>query len=123
MTKKQDGLMRARTAFEWAILIVSIAAIGTMSVGLLVYSLNFKTTPPDLKVSVLSDGAQQNRFIIRVDNRGGTTAEDVVVEVSSGDEAQEVEFRAIPKGHVEEAHVEIEGSTKPEARVTAYKES
>ncbi len=121
--KKQNSLMRKRTVFEWGILIASVIAICSIGVGLLFYSFSFKPGPPDLRVTVLPVGDHEGRFSVRVDNRGGTTAEDVVVEVTSGDQTQEVEFRAIPKGESEEAFLEIDGPSRPTARVKAFKES
>ena len=119
MSKSRSGLRRQRSTFEWVILAVSIAAIASIAGGLIFFSLSLEVSPPDLRVDVRTEG---DHFVLTVDNRGGTTAEEVRVEVRRGDRVQEIEIRAVPKGDVEEAVLSIEGQGVPVARVTSYKE-
>lgn len=121
-SKTKTGILRQRTAFEWAILVVSSAAIATIVVGLVFYSSQFEGRPPKLLVSIEASD-KENEFVLKVENRGGTTAEDVVVEVSRGEETQLVEFRAVPKAAEEEATVQLEGAGEPTASVVAFKDS
>ncbi len=122
MSKKKNTLKRERTAFEWAILGVSLAAIAAIVAGLLISSISYETGPADLSAVLKPEGRGPNRFVLTVTNRGGATAEDVHVNVSRESEAVEVEFRAVPKGDEEEAVVEIGGSGKPTARVQSYQD-
>ena len=123
MTKKKtEGLSRSRTAFEMVILFVAIVAITTIVGGLGFYAFTFKTGPADLQLAVLPDEQKENTFVIRVNNRGGTTAEDVIVEVASEDESHDVEFKVVAKGGAEEAVVEMQASSPPKARIKTYKE-
>lgn len=122
MSKKTSSLRRERTPFEWAILGVSIAAIGAIVAGLIISSLTYKPGPADLSVVLHPDAGHENRFVLVVTNRGGATAEDLRVDVKRGTASVEVDFRAVPKGDKEEALVEIPGSTQPTARVQSYQE-
>lgn len=122
MSKSSNSLKRERTAFEWGLVGVSLAAILAIVAGLIIASLSYKPGPADLSVVVHSDAGRQNRFVLTVTNRGGTTAEELRVEVKRGTESVEVEFRAVPKGDKEEALVEIAGSAPPTAHVRSYEE-
>lgn len=122
-SKAKAGLLRRRTPFEWAILLVSVAAIAAIGVGLLVYSTQFKQRSPDLVVTIEPSPGRQNEFVLKIENRGETTAEEVVVEVARGEVTQIVEFRAVPKAGEEEAKVHVEGSGEPTAKVVTLKES
>jgi uncharacterized protein (TIGR02588 family) len=117
------GMSRERTAFEWVLLGVSVAAILAIAGGLIFYSLSFETGPADLHATIAPDPAEPHTFILTVENRGGTTAEDVIVVVRRGSATDEVEFRAIAKGDSEEATVQMGGSDAPVVRVANYKES
>lgn len=119
MSKATTGIRRHRTPFEWSILAVSIAAIATIAGGLVLFSVSSNSSPPDLRASLRVDG---DHLVLRVDNRGGTTAEDVIVEISRGPSVVEVTFRSIAKGDFEEATVSIRGPGAPTAHVTSYKE-
>lgn len=116
-------LKRQRTAFEWTILLASVAVIVAILISLASYSLSFKPGPPDLRVIVRPNSAEQGQYVLTVTNRGGNSAEDVAVEVSLGDETQDVEFRVVAKGDSEEARVVMSGDGQPQARIKSYKES
>jgi uncharacterized protein (TIGR02588 family) len=120
MTSGGRGFRRERSAFEWTILGVSVAAIALIAAGLLIFSVSFDSAPPDLRVSVRPAGGAD--FVVTIDNQGGTTAEEVTVEVQRGTHTQEVEFKAVPKGDEEEASVALAGTGQPTATVTSYKE-
>jgi len=117
---KKAKTKHERTVFEWAILGVSLAAIVAIVGGLAIYSLTFGGGPPDLRTDLRSEGGGE--FTLTVVNEGATTAIDVLVEVSRGEEPQIIEFRAIPKGHEDEASVTLGGSGEPKANVVAFKE-
>ncbi|HVE75136.1 MAG TPA: hypothetical protein VND22_00020 [Actinomycetota bacterium] len=119
--KKKTDLKRKRTAFEWAIGIVAAACITTMVGGLVYYGFTAGTGPPDLAATITPEG--EGKYTLTVTNKGGTTAEDVVVEVTSGEDVQEVQFLAVAKGHKEEATVIFEeAGQQPEAKVLTFKE-
>lgn len=119
MSKSKNTFRRERTTFEWVLLVVSLAVIAAIASALVFYGVSATSEPPDLTVSVTTSGTDH---VLVVENKGGTTAEEVVVEVTRGSERQEVEFKAVAKGDVEEAKVALPGGGKPEARVTSFKE-
>jgi len=119
--KTKTGPLRQRTAFEWAILVISVAAIATIGVGLVLYSVQFEKRSAEIEISI-EPAIGENSFILSVENRGGTTAEDVVIEVARGDLTQLVEFRAIPKAGQEEATFYLEGTGAPTASLVTFKE-
>jgi uncharacterized protein (TIGR02588 family) len=121
MSKKQSSLRRERTSFEWVILAVSILAICAIAGGLLFYTFSLEGGPPSLRTTVRP--ASGGELTLRVTNVGGTTAEEVVVDVRRGKNgSREVIFRAVAKGDYEEATVTLPGSGRPTAEVVAYKE-
>ena len=122
MSKGASSLRRERTTFEWAILAVSIAAIAAIVAGLIVSSLGYETEPAALRADLAPQRDARNRFVLSVTNDGGATAEEVRVLVRRGSGSVEVEFRAVPKGDVEEAFVHIGGRGRPTAQVQSYKE-
>lgn len=115
-------MRRERTTFEWGILAVSIAAIAAIVAGLIVSSLTYDTPKAALRAELAAHRDDRNRFVLTVTNDGGTTAEEVLVLVRRGSGTVEVEFRAVPKGDVEEAFVHIGGRGRPTAQVQSYKE-
>lgn len=117
-----SSLRRERTTFEWAILAVSIAAIVAIVVGLILSSLGYETAPAALRTELVGQDDGSGRFVLSVINDGGATAEEVRVLVRRGSGSVEVEFRAVPKGDVEEAFVRIGGHGRPTAQVQSYKE-
>jgi uncharacterized protein (TIGR02588 family) len=119
VSKSKATLRRERTILEWSVLGVSILAIAAIAGGLIFYSFSSTSGAPDLRVSLRPEGGP---FTLTVENKGGTTAEEVVVEVTRGDERQAVEFKAVAKGDTEEATVASPGDGQPTARVVSYKE-
>lgn len=115
-------MLRKRTALEWTILVIALVAIGAVGVGLVAYGLVSNPGPADLRVvaTPISSGDATHR--ITITNRGGTTAEEVIVEVTLGRERQEVEFKAVAKGDSEDALLVFQGTGEPRARVKAFKE-
>lgn len=122
MNKKKSGLKRERTAFEWVILGVSAAAIVAIIGGLVVSSLGHDTEPAALNATLKPEPGKADRYVLTIANRGGTTAEDVRVQVRRGSGSVDVEFRAVPKGDEEEALVEIGGTGRATAHVQSYQE-
>lgn len=119
MSKRASTLRRERTRFEWIVLAVSLAAISAIAGGLIFFGATVESGPPELRPALRPEGVH---FVLTVENAGGTTAEEVIVEVSRGEEKAEVEFRAVPKGDTEEALVSIGGQGEPTVQVLHYKE-
>lgn len=114
--------LRKRTALEWTILVIALVAIAAIGAGLVAYGLQSKPGPVDLQVVVTPTSSGDSTHLITVTNRGGTTAEEVIVEVTLGSETQEIEFKAVTKGDSEEALLVLQGRGEPRARVKAFKE-
>lgn len=123
MSKRKGtaSLRRERTAFEWAVLVCSVAAIVAIVTGLVVASIGYDGGPPKLNATV-ARGASPNRFVVTVTNGGGATAEHVRVLVRRGRGSVEVELPAVPKGDEEEAFVTIGGRGRATAHVQSYQE-
>ena len=119
MSRSKATLRRQRTTLEWVLLGVSVFAIVMIAGALIFYGFSSTSVPPDLRLTLRPEGPV---FVIEVENKGGTTAEEVVVEVTRGKEKREVEFKAVAKGDTEEATVAVPGSGEPTARVVAFKE-
>jgi hypothetical protein len=118
--RKRSSLRRERTTFEWVVLVVSSAATLAIAVALLVFSVTAGSGPPELRATIEKPSAPTVTVI--VENKGGTTAEEVIVEVVRGRETQDVEFKTIPKEDTEEAAVRLGGRGTATAHVRAYKE-
>lgn len=104
--RKPGGLKRKRSPFEGIILLVALAGILGIVGGLVYYSVSNKAGPPDLRAVVRSEGG--GKFTLVVTNHGGTTAEDVSIDVISSDETVEVDFPSVAKGDREEATILFE---------------
>jgi uncharacterized protein (TIGR02588 family) len=105
-----SGIRRERTPFEWTLLVVSLAATVAVVVGLVVGGLTGPRGPADLRVSVADDGepASGGRPLeVTVRNVGGTSAENVIVEVTVGDVTREVNLDLVAKGDEETAVVVV----------------
>lgn len=125
MSPEGSGIMprvfRKRTALEWAILLIALAAIGVVGTGLVVYGLSSESGPPELRVTVRPISREAAEHLVTVTNGGGTTAEEVVVEVTRGGQSEEVEFKAVAKGDREEAVVVLGGGGEPRGQVKSFK--
>ena len=121
MSRSTNNLRRERTTFEWAILVVSLAAVVAIVAGLVTAWVTYESGPPVLRASVTRTEAP-NRFVVAVRNDGGATAEHVRVLVRRGRGSVEVELLAVPKGDEEEAFVTIGGRGRPTAQVQSYQE-
>ena len=117
----KNTLRRERTAFEWAILALSVAAIAAIIAGLVSASIGYDSGPADMRATLTPD-SEPNRYVLSVTNDGGATAEHVRVLVRRGRGTVEVELLAVPKGDVEEAFVKIGGRGRPTAQVQSYQE-
>lgn len=129
MTAKRNsgrsGVGRKRTTFEWVVLLVSLAATLAVVVGLVVSELSGDRGPVDLRVSVADAGepASGGRPLeVTVTNVGGTSAENVTIEVTVGDVVREVTLDLVAKGDEESAEVVFPaGATgPPQAEVLSY---
>jgi uncharacterized protein (TIGR02588 family) len=113
MTAKRSSrssVRRDRTPFEWTLLVVSLAATLAVVVGLVVSGLTGPHGPADLHVSVTdaAEPASGGRPLeVTVTNVGGTSAENVVVEVTVGDVVREVNLDLVAKGDEETAAVVV----------------
>lgn len=128
MSRSRRGLRRERTKLELGVLLVSVAAVGTVVVGLVVAGVSGGTGPPDLRATVGPSGVERSGgavYELSVRNQGGQTAENVVVEVSVGSETREVEILSVSKGDEEVASVVFPRGTAgtATARVLSYHET
>jgi uncharacterized protein (TIGR02588 family) len=122
---KGKGIRRERTPFEWALLVVSVAAALTLLVGLAISGLTGASGPADLEIAIApsdvpASGGQP--LEITVKNVGGTSAENVVIEVTVGDVSREVTLELVGKGDEESATVVVPASASatPHAEVLSY---
>ena len=119
------GVWRERTPFEWAILVLSLAATLAVMTGLVVSGLAAPGGPADLRVTVAGDDRPPGGgrpLAIVVENLGGTSAENVIVKVTVGEVTREVDLDLVAKGDTESATVVVPaGATgKPHAEVVSY---
>ena len=120
-----SGIRRERTPFEWTLLVVSLAATVAVVVGLVVGGLTGPRGPADLRVSVTdtAEPASGGRPLeVTVMNVGGTSAENVIVEVTVGDITREVNLDLVAKGDQETATVVVpaEAGGSPLVEVVSY---
>jgi uncharacterized protein (TIGR02588 family) len=126
MTAAKDrGIGRERTPFEWALLLVSVAAAMALVVGLAISGVTGASGPAELEIDIaeVSVPAGGGRPLeITVMNIGGTSAENVVVEVTVGDVSREVTLDLVAKGDEESATVIVPASASatPHAEVVSY---
>ncbi len=98
---REPRLKRERTPFEWALLAVALAAIGTVSWAC---SSTPGTSPAgeaELQVEVADTGKRFNggpQVEVTVNNVGGSGAEEIVTEVKMGEETREVTMPENPQG-------------------------
>jgi uncharacterized protein (TIGR02588 family) len=124
-TSGDQGIRRRRTPFEWALLAVSLAAILIVIAGLVVSQLLGAGGPADLRVAVADEGvhASGGRTLdVTVTNDGGTSSENVIVEVTVGDVTREVDLDLVAKGDTESAVVVVPADDlgEPTAEVVSY---
>jgi hypothetical protein len=126
MTAAKDrGVRRKRTSFEWALLLVSLAAALGLVVGLAISGVTGASGPADLEIGIAAVGvpASGGRPLeITVTNVGGTSAENVVVEVTVGDISRQVTLELVAKGDEESATVVVPAgaSATPHAEILSY---
>jgi uncharacterized protein (TIGR02588 family) len=124
--KRVSGVInRRRTPFEWALLVVSLAATLAVVIGLVVSGLAGPRGPADLRISIAdgNDPASGGRPLeVTVTNVGGTSAENVIVEVTVGDVTREVNLDLVAKGDTESAAVVVPADATGEqhAEVVSY---
>jgi uncharacterized protein (TIGR02588 family) len=119
------GIGRKRTPFELALLVVSLAATLAVVVGLLVSGLAGPRGPADLRITIAdaNEPASGGRPLeVAVTNVGGTSAENVIVEVTVGDVTREVNLDLVAKGDTESAAVVVpaDATGEPHAEVVSY---
>lgn len=98
--RKPQSLKRGRTPFEWALLVISLASIAAVLVGLFLYAGDTAGEQAALEASVEDTGRKINggpEFLVTLTNKGGSGAEDIVVEVKIGGETRELVFVRIAK--------------------------
>jgi uncharacterized protein (TIGR02588 family) len=119
------GIGRRRTPFEWALLVVSLAATLVVAVGLALSQFIGPDGPADLRVGVADEGVRASggrSLEVIVTNAGGTSSENVIVEVRVGEVAREVELDLVAKGDTESAVVVVPADAigEPAAEVLSY---
>lgn len=119
------NLKRERTPFEWALLAVALAAIGTVIVGLFLYAGHKAGGEADLQVEVVDTGKKVDggpQVEVTVKNVGGSGAEEIVTEVKMGGESREVTMVRIPKDDEASAIVTFPAGTTgtPEGELLSY---
>lgn len=119
------GIGRKRTPFEWALLGFSLAATLTVAAGLVLSQLIGPGGPADLRVVVADEGvpASGGRSLeVIVTNAGGTSSENVIVEVTVGEVTREAALDLVAKGDTESAVVVVptEAVGQPDAEVVSY---
>jgi uncharacterized protein (TIGR02588 family) len=119
------GIRRKRTPFEWALLLVSLAATLAVVAGLVVSGLAGPRGPADLRVTVADFGESSSGgrpLEVTVTNVGGTSAANVIVEIGVGDVTREVNVDLVAKGDTESATVVVpaDAAGPPRAEVVSY---
>jgi uncharacterized protein (TIGR02588 family) len=94
-------------------------------VGLVVSGLAGPRGPADLRVTIddADESASGGRpMVVTVTNVGGTSAENVIVEVTVGDVTREVNLDLVAKGDTETAGVVVpaDATGEPRAEVVSY---
>jgi uncharacterized protein (TIGR02588 family) len=119
------ALKRERTPFEWILLLVALGSIGTIVVGLFLYAGHKAGGEAELVAEATDtgkpvDGAPQVELTVR--NVGGSGAEEVLTEVTMGEESREVTMVRIPKDDEATAIVSFPAGTTgtPEAEILSY---
>lgn len=123
---KRTGVKRDRTPLEIVVLILSLLGILSIVGGLAWYGVTSDGSQAELSADINgpTDESEIGKiYEVTVSNDGGTTAEEVVVEVVAGDTTREIQFRAIAKGDQEKATVVLPAESQdPRAEIIGYKE-
>jgi uncharacterized protein (TIGR02588 family) len=119
------GIGRKRTPLEWALLVVSLAATLAVVAVLVTSGLAGPRGPADLRVTVadVDEAASGGRSLeVTVTNVGGTSAVNVLVEVTVGDVTREMNLDLVAKGDTESATVVVPADVagSPRAEVVSY---
>ena len=119
------GIMRERTSLEWTLLVVSLAATLAVVAVLVMSGLTGPRGPADLRVTVADAGesASGGRPLeIKITNVGGTSAANVIVEVTVGDITREMNLDLLAKGDTGSATVVFPAvaTGEPHAEVVSY---
>ena len=119
------GIGRERTPLEWTLLMVSLAATLAVVAVLVMSGLTGQRGPADLRVTVADAGesASGGRPLeIKITNVGGTSAANVIVEVTVGDITREMNLDLLAKGDTGSATVVFPAvaTGEPHAEVVSY---
>lgn len=124
-SSKTEGLKRDRTPFEWVLLLISLATIGTVIVGLFLYAGHQAGGEAELSVEITGTGEGFGggpQVEVTVRNTGGSGAEQVVTKVTMGEQTREVTMVRIPKDDEASAVVTFPAGTTgtPEGELLSY---
>ena len=119
------GIRRKRTPLEWTLLVVSLAATLAVSAVLITSGLSGPRGPADLRVTVadVDEPASGGRPLeVIVTNVGGTSASNIIIEVTVGDVTREMNLDLVAKGDTESATVVVpaDAAGPPRAVVVSY---
>lgn len=129
---RNRGIMRARTALEWTLLVASLGATTAVVAALVVSGLTGPRGPADLRVTVadlhviIADAGEPasggRPLEVTVTNVGGTSAMNVLLEVTVGDVTREMNLDLVAKGDTETATVvfPVAATGEPHAEVASY---
>ena len=128
MSRPARGALRSRTLLENVVLAVSLVAVAAVVIGLVVAAVGGGDDGPDLRATVRATGLQRSGgaiYEVEIRNVGGHTAENVVIEVTLGDEKRELEVLSVAKGDDETATVVFPPGASGTAavRVLSYHET
>lgn len=118
MSRSGRGVGRKRTPLELGVLVVAILATAAVVVGLIVSGLTGGGGGPDVRALARPTGEQRSGgavYELTIRNDGGETAENVVIEVTVGDEVREIELLSVAKGDDETATVIFPSGTSGDA--------
>ena len=119
------GIRRERTPLEWALLVVSLAATLAVVAVLVMSGLTGPRGPADLRLIVADadEPASGGRALeVTVTNVGGTSAANVIIEVTVGDVTREMDLDLVAKGDTGSATVVFPAAAtgEPHAEVVSY---
>lgn len=128
MSPAKRGVRRSRTLFETIVLAVALAAVSSIVLGLVAARISGSRGAADLRASIRATGEAVSGgelYELTIRNVGGETAENVVIEITIGEETRELELLSISKGDDEKASIIFpSGSTgTPVVEVLSYHET